>query len=185
MFATVLFMASSAFTAGPVLPDPYVATAPGWMLCMEPDETGLTCSNLSSFEKLGEGRYRSHTVSSWTGTDYIVEYDQDIAIVGGKDCSPLKATSYQNLRFRRGERYLAGRELAEADSRYRRELASAGSLLGCASISGDANNLTVRVEVSGEPKPGYYVILRSLEYPLKWVHVDDGYKIRTWSALKS
>jgi hypothetical protein len=185
MLLAGLFSATAGMMAATPISDPYAVTAPGWMLCTEPDDVDRTCSNLASFEKTGDHSYRSHVVTNWTGTDYLFEYDQDVRVIDGKDCSPAKEASYENIRFRRGERILQGKEFAEAQARMRRELVGAGSVQGCASISGEANELTLNVEIVGEPKPGYYVILRSIQHPLKWVHLEDGYRVRTWSALKS
>jgi hypothetical protein len=183
MFALVAssILAGAAVQAGAA--DPIAQTAPGWSHCVDPRESDRTCQSITSFQPTGDHTYIAHNVSAIPLTDYFVEYDEQIAVVDGQICTPISLSLMLNLRFRRGDRYLTGSEAAEAERTFRKPFAGVGNVGTCVTIAGEGNDLLATIQVIGQPKPGYHVSIRSYQKPLRWIHADDGYSVRTRSTL--
>lgn len=164
--------------------DPFAATAPGWAHCFEPRESDKTCESIVSYRALGNGAYETHAISGLDHSDTLVEFDQRISFGAGKTCEFLSRSNLLNVRFRKGERYLDGREALVAGQKLDEFYKGIKRVRSCTVISGVSPDLTASTEVSGELRPGYYFVLRKIEKHLRWIHVDDGFTVRSGNPLK-
>lgn len=174
---TLAFLASAALEAAPT--DPFSKSAPGWILCNNPNEGTKECDSLLSVDLVGPGRYLGR-VRMWSpGLEGHVLYDWPIAMIDNKSCIPMRVEEYRNVRFLlRGREVPASAAPAEM-AKFRSIFTSLGpKVIGCSAFFESDGQIKVVTELRKEHANGGTSLLYQQVGKMRWVHKDDNWTVR-------
>ena len=178
VLVTLAILSSAVFEVTPT--DPFSQSAPGWILCDNPDEANKKCDSLLSVDIEGPGRYLGQ-VQMWVpGLESHVLYDWPIAMAKNESCMPMRVEEYRNIRFLlRGREVPASAAPAEM-AKFRSIFAPLGpKVIGCTAFFERSGHIQVVTELRKQLANGSTSVLYQKVGKLRWVHKDDGWTVRS------